>query len=62
MTQMCGSVSKSWLSRELGVVFDRDYYFDLGRRHRIDVQCNEYVRDTLDDLNVFYDLNDFNAP
>ncbi len=54
MIRIAGSVSKSWLARELDVVFDRAYYFDLERRHACDVRCNEYVANTLGDLNVFY--------
>ena len=36
MIQFAGSVSKSWLARELGVIFDRDYYFDIHKRHATD--------------------------
>lgn len=54
MIRMAGSVSKGWLARELGVAFDRDYYFDLERRHATDVRCNEYVTETLGDINVIY--------
>ncbi|MBM4092400.1 MAG: hypothetical protein FJ276_23695 [Planctomycetes bacterium] len=54
MIRIAGSVSKGWLARQLDVVFDRDYYFDPARRHAIDVRCNEHVRRTLVDLNVFY--------
>ena len=54
MIRMAGSVSKAWLARELGVAFDRDYYFDVERRHATDVRCNQYVTQTLGDLDVFY--------
>jgi hypothetical protein len=54
MIRIAGSVSKSWLANELGVEFDRQYYFDPVRRHAIDRQCNEYVAKTLGDLEVFY--------
>ena len=54
MIRIAGSVSKSWLARELGVVFGWDYYFDVQRRHAIDLQCNEYVAQKLGDLDVFY--------
>jgi hypothetical protein len=52
--EIAGSVSKSWLAAELGIAFDRDYYFDVERRHAIDVRCNEHVAQTLGDLPVFY--------
>jgi hypothetical protein len=52
--RIAGSVSKSWLARELGVAFDRSYYFDPVRRQAIDHRCNEYVAQTLGDLAVFY--------
>ncbi|MHB0959543.1 MAG: hypothetical protein ACYC0X_29005 [Pirellulaceae bacterium] len=54
MIRIAGSVSKSWLARELGVAFEHDYYFDPVRRHAVDRQCNEYVSQTLGDLEVFY--------
>lgn len=54
MIRMAGSVSKSWLAQHLQVAFDRDYYFDLDRRHAIDVQCNRYVARNLPELDVFY--------
>jgi hypothetical protein len=54
MIRIAGSVAKSWLARELGVEFDRPYYFDPVRRHAIDGQCNEYVARVLGGLEVFY--------
>jgi hypothetical protein len=51
---LTGSLSKGWMARTLDVVFDRDYYFDLARRFEIDCRCNEYARDALADLNIFY--------
>ncbi|MBN2375810.1 MAG: hypothetical protein JXD22_05395 [Sedimentisphaerales bacterium] len=51
---LVGSLSKSWMARTLGVAFDRDYYFDLHKRLEIDRRCNEYARDKLADLNIFY--------
>ncbi len=52
--KIAGSVSKSWLARELGVLFDDQYYFDAQHRHAMDRRCNEYVAEQLRDLNVFY--------
>ena len=37
-----GSLSKAFMAKKLNVSFDRDYYFDLDRRHRTDRLCNEY--------------------
>ena len=44
--RIAGSVAKSWLASELGVAFDRHYYFDPVRRHAMDRQCNEHVAET----------------
>jgi hypothetical protein len=52
--RIAGSVAKSWLAAELGVEFDRQYYFDPRRRHAIDRHCNMHVAGALGDLNVFY--------
>jgi hypothetical protein len=54
MIRIAGSVAKSWLARELGVEFDRQYYFDPRLRHTIDRHCNEHVAGLLGDLEVFY--------
>jgi Uroporphyrinogen decarboxylase (URO-D) len=54
MITIAGSLSKGWLAKELNVAFDHDYYFNFDRRHEIDLQCNEYARSDLADLNVFY--------
>jgi hypothetical protein len=51
---LCGSLSKGWMARQLDVAFDRDYYFDLKKRHDTDVRCNEYARAELADLDIFY--------
>lgn len=48
------SVSKAFLAEALGVTFDRDYYFDLGRRQEVDTRCHHYVADALADLDVLY--------
>ncbi len=54
MIRVAGSVSKGWLAAETGAVFDRAYYFDVDKRHATDMRCNEYVQETLGDLDVFY--------
>jgi hypothetical protein len=54
MITLAGTLSKGWLNRALGVVFDRDYYFDPGRRHAIDCLCNEYAAEMFPDLALFY--------
>ncbi len=54
MIRIAGSVSKGWLARELGVVFDRSYYFDPIERQAIDARCNDYLRETLGDLALFH--------
>jgi len=52
--EICGSVSKSWLARHLGVQFDHRYYFDPACRAQIDRECNEYVREKFGTLAIFY--------
>ena len=54
MLTIAGTLSKAWLAKKLGVAFDRDYYFNLDKRHEIDLRCNEYAMGDLADLNVFY--------
>ena len=54
MVSISGTVSKGWLAKELGVAFDRDYYFDPVRRYEIDSRCNEYVFKKFADIEIFY--------
>ncbi len=54
MIRIAGSVSKGWMARQIGPVFDRDYYFDPSRRHKVDRMCAEAAKRLLGDLNVFY--------
>ncbi|MBN2024713.1 MAG: hypothetical protein JW809_18185 [Pirellulales bacterium] len=54
MVDLAVSVSKGWMARVLGPVFDRDYYFDPRRRHEIDTQCGEYVQAELADLGACF--------
>lgn len=50
----CGSVSKGWLAKAIGVTFDRAYYLDPERRRETDRLCHQYVAGELADLNLFY--------
>jgi hypothetical protein len=42
------------MNRAIGVVFDRDYYFNPDKRHAIDCLCNEYAAETFPGMAVFY--------
>ena len=42
------------MNRAIGVVFDRDYYFDPAQRHAIDCLCNEYAAQTFPGMAIFY--------
>jgi hypothetical protein len=54
MITITGTLSKAWMHRALGVVFDRDYYFDPARRHAIDCRCNEHADTMFPGMRVFY--------
>ena len=54
MISVIGSLSKSWLAKELSISFDRDYYFDLNKRYEVDGLCHKYIREQLYDLDIFY--------
>ncbi len=54
MLTIGGTVSKGYLAKNLGVRFNREYYFNPARRHEVDTACNEYIAKTLPDLPVFY--------
>jgi len=54
MITITGTLSKAWLAKEIGVSFDRDYYFEPMKRHAVDVRCNEYAAATFPDLPLFY--------
>ncbi len=54
MITLSGTLSKAWMHQALGVAFDRDYYFDPGRRHAVDRQCNEYAAREFPGLGLFY--------
>lgn len=54
MVSIKGSFSKGWLARELDVQFDKDYYFDLNKRLKIDKMCNEFALNKYPELSIFY--------
>ncbi|MCU0914061.1 MAG: uroporphyrinogen decarboxylase family protein [Planctomycetes bacterium] len=54
MITITGTLSKAWLHRALGVVFDREYYFDPRRRHAVDSRCNDYAARTFPGMGIFY--------
>jgi hypothetical protein len=54
MIGLTGTLSKAWMHRALGVVFNRDYYFNPATRYTTDCRCNEYAARTFPDLPVFY--------
>jgi len=49
-----GTLSKGWMADALCVTFDRDYYFDPGRRYDIDCRCNEYAAEQFPGMRLFY--------
>ncbi|MBN1506612.1 MAG: hypothetical protein JW955_07190 [Sedimentisphaerales bacterium] len=54
MIGITGTLSKAWMHRALGVVFNRDYYFDPVRRHEVDCLCNEYAAEMFPGMGLFY--------
>ncbi len=54
MISIAGTLSKAWMHQVLGVVFDRDYYFDPIWRHAIDCRCNEYAAEEFPGMGLFY--------
>ncbi len=48
------SVSKAWLARAIGVVFDRAYYLDPFHRREVDARCHEHVRRELAGLDACF--------
>lgn len=54
MITISGTLSKGWMAKALGIVFDRDYYFDPNRRYAVDCQCNEYAATRFPDMRLFY--------
>jgi len=54
MIDISGTLSKAWMAESLGVRFDRDYYFDPGKRHAVDCKCNEYGAERFGGMRLFY--------
>jgi hypothetical protein len=54
MITITGTLSKGWMNRAIGVVFDREYYFDPAKRHAIDGLCHKYAAETFPDMAIFY--------
>jgi hypothetical protein len=54
MITISGTLSKAWMAQALGVVFDRNYYFDPDRRYAVDCQCNEYAAEQFSGMRLFY--------
>jgi hypothetical protein len=54
MITISGTLSKGWMAKTLGVVFDRDYYFDPYRRHTVDCRCNEYAAEQFPGMRLFF--------
>ena len=54
MIRISGTLSKAWLAKAIGVRFDRDYYFDPGKRHAIDCRCNEYAAKHFPGMRLYY--------
>ena len=42
------------MAEALGVVFDRDYYFEPDRRYAVDFRCNEYAAKQFPGMRLFY--------
>ena len=54
MITISGTLSKAWMAKALGVVFDYNYYFDPERRYDIDCRCNEYALQQFPGMRLFY--------
>ena len=54
MIAISGTLSKGWIAGNLGVVFDREYYFNPNRRYSIDCRCNEHAAQRFGDMRLFY--------
>ena len=42
------------MAEAIGVVFDRDYYFDPQRRYAVDCRCNDYAAERFSGMRLFY--------
>ena len=54
MITISGTISKAWMAGELGVRFDREYYFNPDIRYLVDSLCNEYASEHFGDMRLFY--------
>ena len=54
MITISGTFSKGYMAKDLGVTFDRDYYFDPQKRYAIDCKCNEYAAKQFPEMRLFY--------
>ncbi len=54
MITISGTLSKAWMHEQLGVAFDRDYYFDPAKRLAVDRQCNDYALREFPGMGLFY--------
>jgi len=42
------------MAKTLGIAFDRDYYFNPGKRLAVDRRCNEYAAEHFAGMRLFY--------
>jgi hypothetical protein len=54
MIKISGTISKAWMAEALGVMFDREYYFNPDIRYIVDSLCNEYAEEHFPDMRLFY--------
>ncbi|MCP4613512.1 MAG: hypothetical protein GY845_32875 [Planctomycetes bacterium] len=54
MINISGTISKAWMAESLGVMFDREYYFNPDIRYIVDSLCNEYAEEHFPDMRLFY--------
>ena len=54
MITISGTISKAWMANELGVKFDREYYFNPDVRYLVDSLCNEYASEHFSDTRLFF--------
>jgi hypothetical protein len=54
MITISGTISKAWMAEALGVMFDREYYFNPDIRYIVDSLCNEYAEEHFGDMRLFY--------
>lgn len=54
MIKISGTISKAWMAKTLGVMFDREYYLNPDIRYIVDSLCNEYASEDFGDMRLFY--------